>query len=194
MKGATAVAAAELERDDELVRAAQGGDRRAFTRIFRRHADRVHTHLTRLVGPVPERDDLVQQVFLSFHRALPGFRAEASLATFLHRITVNAAFDHLRGRRRAAAPIEPAEVERLLDPGLDLRQRAEARNDLVRLFRLLDRLAAPKRIAFVLVAIEGLSLAEAAALVDASADTVKQRVRAARRELDVLIRREDRDV
>lgn len=187
------------DHDDEpaLVRAAQAGDATAFTALFRRHVDRVRTHLTRLIGPVAERDDLIQQVFLALHRSLAGFRADARLSTYLHRITVNAAYDHLRSARRRSAPLAPAELDALLGPGLDARAHAEARAELLRLFQLLERLTAKKRIAFVLVAVEGLTLAEAGALVDADEDTVKQRVRAARRELEAHLardtRREDRD-
>jgi RNA polymerase sigma-70 factor (ECF subfamily) len=185
-------------RDDDnnetlLVRAAQAGDAAAFTALFRRHVDRVRTHLTRLIGPIVERDDLVQQVFLALHRSLGVFRADARLSTFLHRITVNAAYDHLRTRqRRRVEPLDPADLDALLGPGLDARTRAEARADLRRLFELLERLTAKKRIAFVLVAVEGLTLAEAAALVDADEDTVKQRVRAARRELEAHLERDTR--
>jgi len=171
-----------------LVEAARAGDRSAFTRLFRDHVHRVRTHLTRLIGPSPERDDLIQQVFLQLHRALPTYRGDSSLATFLHRITVNAAFDHLRsGKRHATRPLDDADLDELVGPGVDGPARAQAREELRRLFRLLDRLTAKKRLAFLLVAVEGMSLAEAAGLLEASEDTVKQRVLAARRELAVLI-------
>jgi RNA polymerase sigma-70 factor, ECF subfamily len=182
--------------DQALVAAARDGDRRAFTQLFQRHVDRVRTQLTRMIGPVPERDDLVQQIFLSLHQGLAGFRADSLLTTFLHRITVNAAYDHLRSRRRATVSmsISPNDLDSLLGPGLDARARVQARDELARMFGLLSWLTAKKRIAFVLVAVEGLSLAEAAKLVDAEEDTVKQRVLAARRELARRMSREDRDV
>ena len=62
----------------------------------------MRTRITRLVGPVAERDDLVQKVFIAFYRGLPIYRGEARLSTYLHRIAVNTAYDHLRGRRRWA--------------------------------------------------------------------------------------------
>jgi RNA polymerase sigma-70 factor (ECF subfamily) len=176
-----------------LIAAARAGDRGAFTRLFSGHVDRVRTHLTRLIGPSPERDDLVQQVFLQLHRALPTYRGDASLATFLHRITVNAALDHLRSRRRhTTLPLADAVLDGLVAPGVDGPARAQARDELRRLFRLLDRLTAKKRVAFLLVAVEGLSLADAAGMLDATEDTVKQRVLAARRELAVLIEDSER--
>jgi RNA polymerase sigma-70 factor, ECF subfamily len=135
----------------------------------------------------------VQQIFLSLHQALAGFRADALLTTFLHRITVNAAYDHLRSRRRSRESVSHDDLDALVEPGLDARARVEARAELARMFGLLAWLTAKKRIAFVLVAVEGLSLAEAAELLDAEEDTVKQRVLAARRELARRMSREDRD-
>ena len=70
----------EVEPDDAaLVAAARAGDSAAFSRLFRRHADAVRTRVTRLVGAVPECDDLVQNVFLALHRALPGYRGRRAV-------------------------------------------------------------------------------------------------------------------
>jgi RNA polymerase sigma-70 factor (ECF subfamily) len=175
----------ELETDDPaLIAAARAGDGAAFARLFRRHADAVRTRITRLVGPVAERDDLVQKVFIALYRALPGYRGEARLSTFLHRIAVNTAYDHLRGRSNrkdnAGAVDDEPPVEHL-SPALE--DQVAARADLARLLALLDQLSPKKRIAFILVAVEGCSLAEAAALIGAAEDTVKQRVLQARRDL-----------
>jgi len=175
----------EFEPDDAaLVAAARAGDGAAFSRLFRRHADAVRTRLTRLVGPVAERVGLVQNVFIALHRALPVYRSEANVSTYLHRIAVNAAYDHLRARRRRGDGARPSNVDQLVDvasPALE--DQVAARADLARLLALLDQLTPKKRIAFVLVAVEGCSLAEAAALIGAAEDTVKQRVLHARREL-----------
>jgi RNA polymerase sigma-70 factor (ECF subfamily) len=174
-----------LETDDAaLIAAARLGDGAAFARLFRRHADAVRTRITRLVGPVAERDDLVQKVFIALHRGLSAYRSEAKLSTYLHRIAVNTAYDHLRGRFRSAEnespPDEGALVEQL---GPALEDQVGARGDLARLLSLLDQLSPKKRIAFVLVAVEGCSLAEAAALIGAREGAVKQRALQARREL-----------
>lgn len=170
--------------DGALIAAARRGDGAAFTRLFRRHADAVRTRITRLVGPVAERDDLVQKVFIAFHRALPGYRGEARLSTFLHRIAVNTAYDHLRVRNHRVDSADPPDAEALVEHlGPALEDRVAARADLARMLALLEHLSPKKRIAFILVAVEGCSLAEAAALIGAAEDTVKQRVLHARRDL-----------
>lgn len=175
----------EPETDDAaMIAAARQGDNAAFARLFRRHADAVRTRITRLVGPVAERDDLVQKVFIAFYRALPGYRGDAKLSTFLHRIAVNTAYDHLRVRRHRADDADLPDEDALIghvSPTLE--DQVAARADLARILSLLDHLSPKKRIAFVLVAVEGCSLAEAAALIGAAEDTVKQRALHARRYL-----------
>ena len=179
----------EPEADDAaVIAAARQGDGAAFARLFRRHADAVRTRITRLVGAVAERDDLVQKVFIAFHRALPAYRGDARLSTFLHRIAVNTAYDHLRGRRQWQG--QGVDGEDLVDAGAmvehlgpRLEDQVAARADLARMLALLEHLSPKKRIAFILVAVEGCSLAEAAALIGAAEDTVKQRVLHARRDL-----------
>jgi RNA polymerase sigma-70 factor (ECF subfamily) len=181
----TVIPQGEPEADDDaLIAAARQGDGAAFARLFRRHADAVRTRITRLVGPVAERDDLVQKVFIAFHRGLPGYRSEARLSTYLHRVAVNMAYDHLRGRRRWAETEGPPDPEALVEHvSPTLEDQVDARAGLARLLALLDKLSPKQRIAFVLVAVEGCSLAEAAALIGAREDAVKQRVLHARRDL-----------
>ena len=184
------------EADDAtLIAAARLGDGAAFGRLFRRHADAVRTRITRLVGPIAERDDLVQKVFIALHRALPAYRSEAKLSTYLHRIAVNAAYDHLRGRHRVAeneGPLDAAALAEQLGPALE--EQVAARADLARLLALLDQLTPKKRIAFVLVAVEGCSLAEAAELIGDREGAVKQRALYARRDLLALLAAEPRQV
>lgn len=177
-----------------LVDAVRAGEHAAFTALYHRHAGWVFARLTRLIGPGTDREDLLQQVFLELHRALPGFRGDASLATFLHRITVNVAYDHLRRRWRRPVAYTPDALDELIDGSPSPEDRARRRGELRQVLTLLERLTPVKRIAFVLVAVEGLSLDQAAALVGARTAAVKQRVLHARRELLVLIDRDDRIV
>jgi RNA polymerase sigma-70 factor, ECF subfamily len=175
------------DEDARLVEGARQGDAAMFRELYRRHVGKVYARLTRLVGPVPERDDLLQQIFLDVHRALPSYRGDAAFATFLYRIVVNVAYEHLqRARRRPTEPLEEAGIDGTLPPALSPETRATKRQELVLLFDLLAELTPKKRVAFVLVAVEGLECREAGELVGASADTVKQRVLAARRELAEL--------
>jgi len=188
---------ADAAEDARLVAAAEGGDRRAFDRLYRRHLDSVHARLTRVIGPALDRDDLVQQIFVDVYRALPRFRGEASFSTFLHRIVLNVAYEHLARRRRGRTePLDERQLEALVAPAASPEQRAREREELRRIFALMDHLSPKRRAAFVLVAVECMPLDEAASLLDANPAAVKQRVLEARRELSVALdrrpQREDR--
>jgi RNA polymerase sigma-70 factor (ECF subfamily) len=179
--------------DLALIDAARGGDHAAFATLYNRHARWVFARLTRLVGPGHDREDLLQHVFLELHRALPAYRGEAALPTFLHRITVHVAFDHLRRRGRRPVAYAPEALDELIDGHPTPEERARRRDELRQVLELLERLKPDKRIAFVLVAVEGLSLDDAAAIVGANTPAVKQRVLHARRELVELVARDDQN-
>jgi RNA polymerase sigma-70 factor (ECF subfamily) len=93
-------AATDADHADDpcLVRAAVAGDTAAYERIYRRHSPRVYAVLWRLCGGHAARaEDALQETFLQAWRALPGFRFDSSLGTWLHRLGVNAALMELRG-------------------------------------------------------------------------------------------------
>ena len=86
--------------DDALARRAIAGDTAAFEAIYRAHAGRVHGVIVRLVGHAGARaEDLTQEAFVRAWQALPGFRFESALSTWLHRLAVTTALMELRSRR-----------------------------------------------------------------------------------------------
>jgi len=176
--------------DGQLVERAKAGDRRAFEQLVRRHAGTVHKRITRLVGPVPEREDLVQEVFMALLHGLGRFRGEAAFSTWLYRIVVNISFGHLRRRKRWRDRSAPLCEEDLISPRRSPEHTAAERQSLSLALRLLGQVKPKKRIAFVLRTVEGLSYEEIAEIVDARPDTVRQRVVHARRDLEKLARRE----
>jgi RNA polymerase sigma factor (sigma-70 family) len=86
--------------DGALARRAAGGDVAAFECLYRRHCGRVHGVIARLVGNASARaEDLTQEAFVRAWQALPQFRFESALSTWLHRLAVNTALMELRSRR-----------------------------------------------------------------------------------------------
>ena len=73
--------------DDVLSAAA--GDRRAFERVYRAHANRVFSLCTRMLGDRTLAEEVTQDVFVRVWEKLPGFRGESAFSTWLHRVTVN---------------------------------------------------------------------------------------------------------
>jgi RNA polymerase sigma-70 factor, ECF subfamily len=171
-----------------------GGDETAFAEIYRAHAAAVFRRLARILGPIPERDDLLQDVFVALHRTLPTFRGESRLATLVHRIAINTAYEYLRrSRRRPTSSLDADVLDELTAPAASPEAQAQSREHLARVFACVARIKPKKRIALLLRVVEGLSFEEIAGLVDATPETVAKRVQHGQRELDALMQRADRD-
>lgn len=84
-----------------------------FEALVREHQGLVFRTLTRMTGAGPHVEDLAQEAFLRLYRALPEFRGDATVATYLYRIVVNLSQDEWKRRRRERAHIaeEPAFIE-----------------------------------------------------------------------------------
>jgi len=85
---------------DDVVAAARSGDREAFAALVRATYDRTYTLAYRLTGSEEDARDVVQDAYLRAYRALPGFRGDAQVTTWLYRITANCAASQLGRRRR----------------------------------------------------------------------------------------------
>jgi RNA polymerase sigma-70 factor (ECF subfamily) len=171
------------EDEAELVAACLGGDIAAQRALFRREFARVNATIYRILGPTRDVDDLVQETFIAVFRGLAKFRGEARLATWIDRIAVRIAFDHVRARGRTPVPLGVIGLsDEVADPSAPDAQ-AHARDGLRRLYAALSQLTPEARTAFALYAIDGRSIAEVAKLVGTSIVTAKVRIWRARREL-----------
>jgi RNA polymerase sigma-70 factor (ECF subfamily) len=182
-----AVTAAYLE-DVVLVDRCLGGESAAARELFRRHRGRVHASLYRVLGGNHDMDDLLQEAFLQVFQSLRGWRAEASLATWIDRVAVRVAYRYLSNRSRRAPTVELVEDD---DPGeLSLHtpiggaRRQLARDGVRRLYAVLDALSPAARLAFTLHEIDGRSMAEVADVVGATVTATKLRVWRARRSVE----------
>ena len=102
---------AEACEDAALVRRAAAADIAAFEQLYRRHHARMHGVIARLVGQAGARaEDLVQEAFVRAWQALPAFRFESAVSTWLHRLAVNTALMELRSRRSRPWPEEDDEA------------------------------------------------------------------------------------
>ena len=112
------VAAFDAGEDAILVRRAASADVAAFETLYRRHHRRVHGVIVRLVGQAGARaEDLTQEAFVRAWQALPTFRFESAVSTWLHRLAVNTALMELRARRsRPLADDDEDALESLSTP------------------------------------------------------------------------------
>ena len=162
----------EIDAGD--VRAAAGGDTKAFERLYRRHAAHVYGLACRMAGS-EHADELTQDVFVRAWRKLDTFRGEAAFGSWLYRLAANLIYGWLRKRKR--------ERERRSRSALPL-ERARARKDGVDI-RLdfdvaIERLPDGAREIFVLHDVEGYKHREIADMVGISAGTSKSQLHRAR--------------
>ena len=171
------------EVEAELVAACLKGDVAAQRALFRREYPRINATIYRILGPTREVDDLVQETFIAVFRGLAKFRGESRLSTWIDRIAVRVAFDHVRTRSRVPVPLGLAPGADEVMGGSIPDAQAHARDGLRRLYAELARLTPEARTAFALYAIDGRSIADVAKLVGTSIVTAKLRIWRARREL-----------
>jgi RNA polymerase sigma-70 factor, ECF subfamily len=172
----------------------RGGDtpvaevRLTLDAAFRAHATFVAGVALRVLGRPSEVDDLVQDVFLRVLPRLGDLREPAALRGWLAVITARLARRRLRSRRwKAWLGVDASyDYDQLADHAASPEDRAL----LGELYRALDRLPVPQRVAWTLRHAEGLELAAVAAACDCSLATVKRRIGAAEAALRMEVDRE----
>ncbi len=179
----------DREREDrvdmQLVSAYQRGNSHALAELYRRHSRRVESVARHVIGPSSELEDIVQDVFIELQRALYKFRGDSRFTTWLHRVTVNVSLQYLRkGKRKGWLRWVGLEASPpRLQPSVSIDRQVEARETVKVLYEVLATISDKKRIVFTLYELEGMPLADIAATVGTSVNTVKSRLFHARREV-----------
>lgn len=167
--------------DAELVERARAGDRAAFEGLVRRHADALHGVVARLVDDDHEAQEVTQEAFLRAWRAMPSFKGDARFFTWLYRIGVNEANRRLaRGARGPGQDSLDELVRQPSDPRSGPARAAEQRDLAAALERAVRALHPDYRVALVLRDVEGLSTAQAAAIMELGEAAFKSRLHRAR--------------
>ena len=153
-----------------------------FDRLVRLHQRRIYRMLFSLLRDQDVADTLTQECFLRAYQKRATFRGEASVETWLIRIAVNLARDHVRNRRWAfwrnlvrAAPLAQAETptQEASDPSPSPERVMLAREQLAAVGSILERLSPQQRSAFALRFFEEMSLEEIAQAMKLEVGTVK---------------------
>jgi RNA polymerase sigma-70 factor (ECF subfamily) len=195
----------DLDPDLDLVRGLSSPDpaqrRQALADLYDRHHDRVFRTAYKVLGSTADAADATQEVFLHLSDRIKGFRGDASLTSWIYRITINTAID--ARRRQIRRPLRslsgatgdgeadvtaarPGTAGRAEDPA-DASQRAERE---ARVRAALDRLSPKLRAVAMLRYFENLSYDELAEVLDTSVGTVKSRLNRAHAALERLLARD----
>jgi RNA polymerase sigma-70 factor (ECF subfamily) len=174
----------EGDRDDRALLAAHvSGDPSAFGELVARHRDRLWAVALRTLSDREEAADALQEACVSAYRGAAGFRGDAAVTTWLHRIVVNACLDRVRrGRARPTVPLDAVTG----DVGVTTEITDSVTTRLV-VRAALAELPFDQRAAIVLVDLEGHSVAEAAEILEVAVGTVKSRCARGRARLAVLL-------
>ncbi len=156
----------------DLVRAAQLGDHRAFTDLIRSADARMRRLAFRLVGSQAAMDDVLQDAYLKAYRHLGTYKGDAAFSTWLYRIVYRTCLDHLRTRsRRPEVGLYLGDAP----PAADADHAART-VDADALISALGALRKDQAAVVLLVDGEGLSYAEAAAVLDVRSGTIASRL------------------
>ena len=181
--------------DHELVKRVQNGDSAAFDLLVRKYQHRIVALIGRYVADWSECQDVAQETFLRAYRALGNFRGDAQFYTWLHRIAVNTAKNHLvaHNRRPPTDDIDVGDAEQF-ESGLRLRDNDTPERELMRqqmeqtVMRAVEALPDELRAAITLREVDGLSYEEIAQRMDCPIGTVRSRIFRAREAIDLELR------
>jgi RNA polymerase sigma-70 factor (ECF subfamily) len=181
----------EQKVDQALVERVQRGDKAAFDILVRKYQHKVVKLISRYVRDQSEVLDVAQEAFIKAYRALPRFRGDSAFYTWMYRIAINTAKNHLvaRGRRLPDVDIDAQEAEQF-EGSSGLREYDTPENVLLRdeveatIFSAIEQLPEDLRTAITLREIEGMSYEEIALAMDCPVGTVRSRIFRAREAID----------
>ncbi len=168
---------------NDVIRRCQDGDLDARAEIFNETIDHVQRILFRLVGTVPDQEDLIQEVYLALWKAIPSFRSESSFSSFVFGLCIKVAKKHARSWARWSRLVDRANQE-----ATQLEQRADSTDDQVvrkqrsaAVHMALSQISFKHRTVLVLYELEGYSGRQIADQLGISEKTVWTRLHYARK-------------
>lgn len=180
--------------DQQLVARVQKGDSRAFDLLVLKYQHKIFGLIGRYVRDADEVQDVAQEAFIKAYRALPRFRGDSAFYTWLYRIAINTAKNHLvsRSRRPPGSDIELEDAE-YLENGGSLREIENPENALFGaelkavVENAISALPEDLRTAITLREFEGLSYEDIADIMGCPIGTVRSRIFRARETIDGLV-------
>ncbi len=173
--------------DVQLVKRVQKGDKQAFDMLVLKYQYKVQAVISRFVKDQSEVQDVAQEAFIKAYRAIQNFRGESQFYTWLYRIAVNTAKNHLVTRNRRP-PNEDVDISDAENYGGSeyLKDNDTPEGEMYRgeleevVFKALNELPEDLRTAVTLREMEGMSYEEIASVMDCPVGTVRSRIFRAR--------------
>jgi RNA polymerase sigma-70 factor (ECF subfamily) len=178
----------ERDIDQQLVERAQRGDKRAFELLVEKYQRKLGRLLARFIRDPAEVEDVTQEAFIKAYRALPAFRGDSAFYTWLYRIGINTAKNHLMalGRRAPTSTEVEAEDAEGYEEGEQLRDINTPESLLLSkeiaqtVNATIEELPEELRTAIQLREMEGMSYEDIARIMECPIGTVRSRIFRAR--------------
>lgn len=174
--------------DDELIRLTLDGNSQAFGEIIRRYERVVARTVKGMVGNVPQAEDVGQETFIRLYKALPEFRGEAKLGTYIQRIAINLSLNEIKKDKRFSVLSISGKSND--EAGIFQLHSGESEKsvDIKEIVRhAIDKLTPEFRAVVTLRMIQGYSTKETADLLELPLGTVLSRLSRAKEQLhDIL--------
>ncbi|GAL13123.1 RNA polymerase sigma factor RpoE [Vibrio astriarenae] len=182
------------QTDQVLIERVQNGDKQAFNLLVVRYQNKVCNLISRYVNNPGDVADVAQEAFIKAYRAIPSFRGESAFYTWLYRIAVNTAKNHIvaQSRRPPATDVDAEEAE-FYETSNALKEISNPENltlsnELKRtVFAAIEALPEDLKTAMTLRELEGLSYEEIAEVMDCPVGTVRSRIFRAREAVEKRI-------
>lgn len=180
--------------DQQLVERAQAGNTRAFDLLVKKYQHKIIGLISRYVHDHAEVQDVAQEAFIKAYKALDKFRNESAFYTWMYRIAINTAKNHLvaRGRRPPGSDLDVSDAE-VLDVGgrlsdIETPEASIARDQLEKVvFDVIDNLPEDLRTAITLREMDGLAYEDIANVMQCPVGTVRSRIFRAREAIDAKV-------
>jgi len=181
--------------DAVLVARVQKGDKKAFDILVRKYQHKLAKLISRYIQDPSEVMDVSQEAFIKAYRALPKFRGDSAFYTWLYRIAINTAKNHLvaKGRRPQSVDIDADDGQRF-ETIPQLRDNASPERLVLRdeieqvIFTTIEALPDDLRSAITLRELDGLSYEEISQAMDCPIGTVRSRIFRAREAIDIKLK------
>lgn len=181
--------------DQILVQRVKAGDKQAYDALVVKYQARIVNLVSRFVRNQSDAQDVAQEAFLKAYCALPNFRGDSAFYTWLYRIAVNTAKNHLATQSRRPAGLEQNYAEMEQFEGDDALKEQATPEHLLLTDEIQDTVVAaieslPEELhtAITLRELEGLSYEDIAAAMDCPIGTVRSRIFRAREVIDAQLK------
>ncbi len=183
------------DADAQLVARVQQGDKRAFDLLVLKYQHKIHSLISRYVRDHSEVQDVAQEAFIKAFRAINNFRSESAFYTWMYRIAINTAKNHLVSRSRRP-PSTDVDVDESDDySGSNVLQDMQTPESILHgdevadvVKQALDSLPEDLRTAVTLREFDGLSYEDIADVMSCPVGTVRSRIFRAREAIDKQVR------